>query len=311
MHSPARRLLALGLVLMPLPAMAQTIVALPDQTSTIRLSNRDINHVICAGGEIEDVKFSAEKAIAVERAGSDAWIKFLVREIDDAGAVTRTYVTVPSEFFITCNGAVYALYAEPSDIPAQTVMLQSGSVQRAKANEELLGPLVEEERAVSITLSMLQDRIPASFTSVAPRSGPLRLGLLPDASIEERRRIEVDGSGLSASEYLVSVASDTLLDERSFLDSALGANIFAVTIDRGTLSAGETARLIVVRRGAGQCAPPAPMIAAQAIAAAATIARPRAVTVSSTWTAFRKSVRDPKFPCAAPHYSTSRRGGRR
>src|SRR3546814_10710512 len=104
-----------------------------------------------------------------------------------------------------------------------------GSVQRAKANEELLGPLVEEERAVSITLSMLQDRIPASFTSVAPRSGSLRLGLVPDASIEERRRIEIDGSGLSASEYLVSVASDTLLDERSFLDSALGANIFAVT----------------------------------------------------------------------------------
>ncbi|MGI9377299.1 MAG: type-F conjugative transfer system secretin TraK [Tsuneonella suprasediminis] len=252
MYSPARRLLALGLIMTPLPVMAQSIVALPDQTSTIRLSNRDINHVICAGGEIEDVKFSAEKAIAVERAGADAWIKFLVREIDDAGMVTRTYVTVPSEFFITCNGAVYALYAEPSDIPAQTVMLQPGSVQRAQANEELLGPLVEEERAVSITLSMLQDRIPASFTSVAPRSDPLRLGLLPDASIEERRRIEIDGSGLSASEYLVSVASDTLLDERSFLDSVLGANIFAVTLDRGNLAAGETARLIVVRRGAGQ-----------------------------------------------------------
>ena len=246
---PSLLLLALPLAA---PAAAQTIVALPDQTSTIRLSNRDVNHVICAGGEIEDVKFSAEKAIAVERAGSDAWIKFLVREIDDAGAVTRTYVSVPSEFFITCNGAVYALYAEPSDIPAQTVMLQPGSDQRAKANEELLGPLVEEERAVSITLSLLQDRIPASFTSVEPRSAPLRLGLLPDASVEERRRIEIDGSGLSASEYLVSVASDTLLDERSFLDSALGANIFAITLDRGTLSAGETARLIVVRRGAGQ-----------------------------------------------------------
>ena len=246
---PSLLLLALPLAA---PTTAQTIVAMPDQTSTIRLSNRDINHVICAGGEIEDVKFSAEKAIAVERAGSDAWIKFLVREIDDAGAMTRTYVTVPSEFFITCNGAVYALYAEPSDIPAQTVMLQSGSVQRAKANEELLGPLVEEERAVSITLSMLQDRIPASFTNVAPRSGSLRLGLLPEVSIEERSRIEIDGSGLSASEYLVSVPSDTLLDERSFLDSALGANIFAITLDRSNLSAGEIARLIVVRRGVGQ-----------------------------------------------------------
>ncbi|SNS67675.1 conjugal transfer pilus assembly protein TraK [Sphingomonas laterariae] len=252
MPIPVKRLLALGLALAPLPAAAQTIVALPDQTSTIRLSNRDINHVICAGGEIEDVKFSAEKAIAVERAGSDAWIKFLVREIDDAGAVTRTFVTVPSEFFISCNGAVYALYAEPSDIPAQTVMLQPGTSQRARANEDLLGPLVEEERAVSITLSMLQDRIPGSFTPVAPRAGNIRLAALPGAAIDERKRIDIEGSGLSASEYLVTVASDATLDEHSFLDSALGANIFAVTLDRTTLQAGETARLIVVRRGATQ-----------------------------------------------------------
>jgi conjugal transfer pilus assembly protein TraK len=60
------------------PALAQSIAALPDQTSRIRLSNRDVNHVVCVGGEIEDVKFSAEKGLAVERGGSDAWIKFLV-----------------------------------------------------------------------------------------------------------------------------------------------------------------------------------------------------------------------------------------
>jgi len=252
MLSPVKQLMALGLALAPLPATAQTVVALPNQTSTIRLSNRDINHLVCMGGEIEDVKFSAEKGIAVERAGSDAWIKFLMKEIDDAGAVTRSFVTVPSEFFITCNGAVYPLYAEPSDIPAQTVMLQPGAPQRARANEELLGPLVEEERAVSITLSMLQDRIPASFTSVAPRSGPIRLATLSDATLEERRRIEIDGSGLSASEYLVSAGSDASFDERSFLNGTLGANIFAVTLDRGNIAAGETARLIIVRRGAEQ-----------------------------------------------------------
>jgi conjugal transfer pilus assembly protein TraK len=59
--------------------------------------------------------------LAVEKGGSDAWIKFLVKQIDDAGQVTRSYVTQPSEFFITCNGATYPLYAEPADIPAQTV----------------------------------------------------------------------------------------------------------------------------------------------------------------------------------------------
>ena len=101
----------LSLLFAAAPAPAQSITALPDQRSTIRLSNRDINHVICQGGEIEDVKFSAEKGLAVEKAGSDAWIKFLVRETDDAGHVTRAYVTAPSEFFVSCNGAIYPLYA--------------------------------------------------------------------------------------------------------------------------------------------------------------------------------------------------------
>jgi len=92
---------------------------------------------------------------------------------------------------------------------------------------------------------------------VSDRNGgeaPVDNGLraLPGATLEERRRIEIDGSGLSASEYLVSAAGGAQLDERGFLDGALGANIFAITLDRGNIEAGEAARLIVVRRGAGQ-----------------------------------------------------------
>ena len=234
------------------PGFAQSIIALPDQTSAIRLSNRDVNHVVCKGGEIEDVKFSAEKGLAVEKAGSDAWIKFLVKESDDAGIVTRTYVTTPSEFFVACNGAIYPLYAEPSDIPAQTVVLAPGAGQRAKANEELLGPLVEEERGVSITLSLLQDRVPASFSEVAPATASIVLAGVPGARISERRRVAIEGSGLSASEYLVRAGADISLDERQFLDRAFGARVFAVSVDRLTLKGGETAHLVVVRRGAVQ-----------------------------------------------------------
>lgn len=230
-------------------AAAQGVAALPDQVSTIRLSNRDINHVVCTGGEIEDVKFSSEKAIAVEKAGSDAWIKFLVKEIDDAGAVTRTYVTTPSEFFVSCNGAIYPLYAEPSDIPAQTVTLVPGQTQRARSNEDLLGPLVEEERAVSVVLAMLQDRVPASFTEVAPARHSIVLPDAPALGIHERSRLEIEGTGLSASEYRIEAASDTTLDERQFLDRSFGSQIFAVSLDRLALKAGEAARLIVIRRG--------------------------------------------------------------
>ena len=232
--------------------MAQTITALPDQTASIRLSNRDVNHIICQGGEIEDVKFSAEKAIAVERGGSDAWIKFLVKEVDGEGAPTRTYVTTPSEFFVSCNGAIYPLYAEPSDIPAQTVILAAGNAQRARSNQDLLGPLVEEERAVSITLSLLQDRVPASFAEVAPATGDILLPTLPAARLHERRRISIEGAGLSASEYLVQASADQVLAEPQFLVAALGSNIFAVTLDRINLKAGDAARLIIIRRGAAQ-----------------------------------------------------------
>src|SRR3546814_12721041 len=73
--------------------------------------------------------------------------------------------TLFRSFFINCNGAIYPLYAEPAEIPAQTVTLTPGRPQLARANEELLGPLVEEERAVSVTLAMLQDRVPADRKS--------------------------------------------------------------------------------------------------------------------------------------------------
>lgn len=242
-------MLALVLLCAPVSAMAQSIHVLPDQTSRIRLSNRDINHIICEGGEIEDVKFSAEKGLAVEKGGSDAWIKFLVRETDDQGQVTRTFVTQPAEFYVLCNGATYPLYAEPADIPAQTVILEPGRRQQARANSDLLGPLVEEERAVSITLALLEDRIPASFTEIAPEVSNLRIAALPSLTFRERRHLTIEGSGLDASEYLVSAAQPIAIREQDLVDPALGPGIFAVTAEQTRLAAGEATRLVVIRRG--------------------------------------------------------------
>jgi len=153
---------------------------------------------------------------------------------------------------VSCNGAIYPLYAEPSDIAAQTVMLMPGTGQRARANEALLGPLVEEERAVSIALALLQDRVPASFSEVAPDKARIAIPGLPAVTIGERRRLEVEGAGMSASEYLVTASAAVTLDERDFLDRALGAEIFAVTLDRLALAAGDAARLIIVRRSVSQ-----------------------------------------------------------
>src|SRR3546814_12747063 len=108
------------------PAFAQSIAALPDQTSRIRLSNHDVNHNVCVGGDIDDVKFSAEKGLAAERGGSDAWIKFLMLEtettnIPGSGAKPHSSVKSPEAFFVPCNGDRSPLTAEPHHIPAHTV----------------------------------------------------------------------------------------------------------------------------------------------------------------------------------------------
>jgi len=241
-----------GLILMAMPASGQTLHALPDQTSRIRLSNRDINHVVCEGGEIEDIKFSAEKGLAVDKGGSDAWIKFLAREIDDGGQITRSYVTQPSEFFVQCNGATYPLYAEPAEIPAQTIVLVPGARQRAQANSALMAALADEDRAVSITMALLDDRIPASFSEVAQSGSAIAIATIPGLSISEQRRIAVEGAGLSASQYHVRSPAAVTLDERLLVDPVLGTSIFSITLDRVHLDVGETARLVVVRRGTGQ-----------------------------------------------------------
>ena len=79
--------------------------------------------------------------------------------------------------------------------------------------------------------------------------GTVAIAALPDLTVAERKAIQIDGAGLSASEYTVTAKQPVHLDERSFLRSELGSTIFALTLDRSDLKAGESARLIVVRRG--------------------------------------------------------------
>src|SRR3546814_17526304 len=85
------------------PAFAQSIAALPDQTSRLRISNHDVHHIVCVGGDIDDVNYSAENGLAVERGGSDAWIQFLLLATEDPtiprlGAQTTSYVPKHTDF---------------------------------------------------------------------------------------------------------------------------------------------------------------------------------------------------------------------
>jgi len=86
---------------------------LPETTTSIVFSNRDVNRIICQAGPIKDVVFSQEKGISVKTSASNAFVKFLMSGDENAGGLT--YSDTPSEIYVVCgpDNDVYTLIAEP------------------------------------------------------------------------------------------------------------------------------------------------------------------------------------------------------
>lgn len=216
---------------------------LPDTATEIVLSNRDVNRIVCLDGSIEGYQFSEEKGAIVSNAGSQAFIKFQFEEVGGEAS----YVTARNEFYFFCGGATYTLITKPGNIVAQTVFLAPGSGGKAAVNTALFKGLPEEERAVSITLSMVRDDLPDSF-SVQEYNDPYTHLQKPTVDVRIRREIMIDGTPYSAKEFLLRARKQVALNEAMFTHTRFGASIFAITLDRLTLKAGEIGRLFVVYR---------------------------------------------------------------
>ncbi|MEZ4566852.1 MAG: type-F conjugative transfer system secretin TraK [Desulfobacterales bacterium] len=98
---------------------------LPETTTKVYLSNRDVNQIICQNGPIRDVVYSREKGMTVKTHENNAFVKFLMAADPAHG---HMMYSEPSEIYVVCgvNSLVYTLIAEPKNIPAQTIELASG-----------------------------------------------------------------------------------------------------------------------------------------------------------------------------------------
>lgn len=223
------------------------IIAYPERPTDVALSNRDINRIVCADGGFEDYKYSGEKGILVEASGADAFVKF---QIIETGA-GRQYVTARSEFFFKCAGAMYTLFGSPRDIPSQTVVLGGGQGKAAEANKALFNPLSDEERAITITHHVLKETTPSGFSKVQ-LDEPFHDGVIAGADVRRRAHFHIEGSGFSAAEFLVRAARDVSLEETKFARRGFGRSIYAVTIEKPQLKAGEVTRVVLIYRGDGR-----------------------------------------------------------
>ena len=223
------------------------MVVYPESPVGVPLSNRDINRFVCQGGGMEDVKFSAEKGIQGEGSGSDFYVKFQMIELEGK----RSYVTARSEFYIKCAGKTYTIFGEPKNIRAQTVFLGGGGPDKVATNVAVFNPLSDEERVISITHAIMKEKVPATFSRIVSDE-PYRSGIIPGADIRRRTHYRIEGTGLSAAEYLIRAARPMRLNEMQFLSRSFGRSIYGITLQSHELSAGDVGRVVIVYRGAAQ-----------------------------------------------------------
>ncbi len=220
------------------------VIVAPESPTSLEMSNRDINRIVCTNGVFEDYRYSGEKGIIVEAVGGDAFVKY---QIIEEGAA-RKFVTVRSEFFFKCGGQMYTIFATPRDIASQTIFLGSPRAKAAEANLRIFNPLSDEERVVAISLQILSDTVPSTFSRVLLEE-EYQAGLIPGADVRRLSHTHLEGIGLSAAEFQIRATRPMVLDEVMFADRRFGRSIYGITLETPQLKAGETTRVVLVYRG--------------------------------------------------------------
>lgn len=221
------------------------IAILPEVTTPVEMSNSDANRIVCAS-TIEDVIFSKEKGLSVHFTKRDAFLKFQILKEDGQ----LTYSTTPAEVFVVCGDHVFRIIAIPKRVPSKTVRLTSGGADQIKSNLTLMRGLPYEEKLLTLIRAVYTDQIPESFTVTQTRKV---FDLFRDVEVTLTRTISVEGEGLLVKEFVVQPRGSRVeLHEKDFLKVDLALRPVAITVDRLSLTTGQSARVLIVeQRGEG------------------------------------------------------------
>lgn len=219
----------------------------PESPATVELSSRDTNRFVCTQGPINDVFYSEEKGIKVHIDGSSAFVKFLVKN----NGIRNEYISVESEFFVTCAGETYTIIAKPSaKTSAKTYRLGNSYQQRVNHLSNVFGPMTIEERAIKATEMVY--RGDEDVLRKVKSNGQFRFwrsDIIPGAIVSNHETFEVDGFGLRVKEFRVEAQRDIeSLQEIQFLTPILSERILAITVMPHMLKKGETARVFIVEK---------------------------------------------------------------
>jgi conjugal transfer pilus assembly protein TraK len=232
------------LLLLSSAAFAEDAAVLPERTTAVVVSNRDVNRLWCQK-DVEDVVWSKEKPVTVKVTGGNVFVKFMVAHQGES----ERYQSGALDLHVVCGGEVYTLILHPKDIDSATVRL--GDLTRADLSTVAKdwGALALEEKVKKLTLIVYRHELPAGFTRKLIETADPRYAVRAYKDLQIFGQVETlaTGTGLLATEYSVLAAKAMSLSERDFLLKDMG-NIVGVTVDPLYVPAQGTARLIVVTR---------------------------------------------------------------
>jgi TraK protein len=231
-------------LLLSSPALAQDSEVLPERTTTVMVSARDVNRVRCEQ-PIEHVEYSKEKHGVVKAVGNDVFVKFLVRR----EGTLESYTSMPFDLHVICGGEVYTLILRPRDQDSTTIRLGNASRKSLQSVAKDWGVLPLEEKVTKLTRAVYRNEVPSNFSrTIIDAADPrFNVRLFKDVEVIGKQEVNARGTGLRAVEYALIAHKAVTFNERDFLVREMG-DVVGVTIHPLTVEKEGIARLIVVQR---------------------------------------------------------------
>ncbi len=234
-----------------------TVTVLPEVTTKVFLSNKQINRFTCMGNRpVKDVLFSSEMGITKQISGNDAYIKFLVQKYPNEQGFR--YNTEPAEFYVICGSenTNYTIIGVPQSIPAQHIQLSGEKSVNIEKNQSLFTGMSFEKKVLSIIKQGYLGEYPDSY-DVKQMNKPL-ISLKKKGFRGFLRTIaNIDGEGLRLKIVHITVSDQSRQDkysvnEKDFIMSELTQAPVGIALDRKVIQKGVTTRLFIleqVKRG--------------------------------------------------------------
>ena len=226
------------------------IQVMPEITTKVPLSNRDINRITCPNGlPLKDAVYSTEKGISLKIEGSNAFVKYLI--IKDAISGENKYRSDPTELYIVCgnNNEIFTLIGMPKDIPAQHIQLVSKG-EAIKKSLSLFEGIPFEKKVIMVMQKIYANNIPSAFTV---KKIDKSFSVFKDIGITLNRIVVAEGEGMQVKEYILKLQESfkeksVQLKEKDFLLPELTENPVAIALESQTLKKGRLTRLFILDR---------------------------------------------------------------